>query len=185
MKKIFTMIVTIAIVFNMVNIHITAATEEETYAGNQLRILGVLRGYSDGTLKLDNSIVRAEVAALTVRILGYENALVVGKEKDFTDVKTNFWAFNDIQNAFKLGVISGYPTGEFKPQNNITYAEVITIMVNALGENKDLVGTWPTNYLDKGKALGIIPVNSTVSPSKIVTRGEMAVIIWNTLLVEK
>lgn len=184
-NKIKVMFLVMILFVQVFSTNIFAATEEEVYAGNQLSVLGILKGYSDGSLKLDNNILRSEVATLTVRILGYENTIVVGNEKKFTDVSSKHWAYNNIQNAYKLNLIQGYPTGEFKPQNNITYAEVVAIMVNALGKGKDLQGKWPDNYLNKGKELGLIPKNSTVNPDKVVTRGEMAVIVWDTLLVKQ
>ncbi len=176
---------TMICMFQVFSLGSWGATEEQNYTGNQLRILGILKGYTDGTLKLDNNISRAEVATLTVRILGYDNTIIVGDEVNFKDVKKDYWGFNNIQNAYKLSVIKGYPSGEFKPLNNITYSEVVSIMVNALGKGKDLEGVWPDNYLNKAKSLGIIPADSTISPTQVVTRGEMAVIVWNTLLVKK
>lgn len=164
---------------------VTAATSEESYAGNQLRILGILRGYEDGSLRLDNSIKRAEVAALTVRILGYEGVVVDGDPRDFSDVEASYWAADVIQNAYKLKLIQGYPDMTFKPLDDISYAEVVAIMVNALGEQDGMEGEWPNNYLNRAKDLGIIPINSNVEPTKKVTRGEMSVIIWDTLLVKQ
>lgn len=184
-KRLIALILLFICTLNLFSLGSFGATDQETYTGNQLRILGILKGYSDGSLKLDSNINRAEVAALTVRILGYENTIIVGNEKNFTDVEKAYWAYNNIQNAYKLSIIMGYPTGIFKPKNNISYAEVITIMVNSLGQGTNLEGTWPENYIDKAKTLGIIPTDSTVDSSKIVTRGEMAVIVWNTLLVKK
>lgn len=163
----------------------TGATSEESYAGNQLRILGILRGYEDGSLKLDQPIIRSEVAALTVRILGYEGIEIEGEGRDFTDVESSYWAYSVIQNAFKLKVINGYPDMTFKPKGDITYAEVVAIMVNALGEQTDLEGDWPYNYINKAKAVGIIPSDSMEDPNKVITRGEMSVIVWDTLLVKE
>ncbi len=184
-KRIIALLMTMICVFQVFTLSAWGATEEENYTGNQLRILGILKGYTDGTLKLDNNISRAEVATLAVRVLGYDNTIIVGNEMNFIDVKKDYWGYNNIQNAYKLSVIKGYPSGEFKPQNDITYSEVISIMVNALGKGNDLEGAWPDNYLNRAKTLGIIPENSVVSPIKVVTRGEMAVIVWNTLLVKK
>lgn len=174
---------TFFLIFSQVGIY--AVTDQEAYTGNQLRTLGVLKGYPDGTLGLDRNISRSEVATMTVRILGYEGVTVLGKEKQFTDVVKTHWAYTYIQNASKLSVINGYPSGEFKPDHHIAYAEVIAIMVNALGEQHDMEGGWPDNYLNKAKSLGIIDPESEVDATKIVTRGEMSVIVWNTLLVKK
>lgn len=164
---------------------IHGATNEESYAGNQLRILGVLRGYENGSLRLDNPIKRAEVAALTVRILGFEDVEVEGESRDFSDVEDAYWASDVVQKAYKLKLIQGYPDLTFKPLNEITYAEVLAIMVNALGEKENLEGGWPYNYINKAKSLGIIPNGSTTEPNKVITRGEMSVIIWDTLLVKQ
>lgn len=184
-KKIISLILICCLCISMFSIAVSASTEAEDYAGNQLSILGIIKGYPDGTLKLDNNITRAEVATLTVRMLGYENSVVAGNEREFKDLAKTHWGYINIQNAFKLGLMQGYPTGEFKPSSNITYAEVVAIMVNSLGKGKDLTGTWPNNYLNKGKELGVIPKTSTVAANKIVTRGEMSVIIWDTLLIKK
>lgn len=158
-------------------------TEEEAYAGNQLRTLGILTGYPDGTLGLSDNITRCQVATMTIRILGYEDVEVLGQGKDFIDMSKSHWAYDYVQNAYKLSVISGYPGDEFRPDNDIAYAEVVAIMVNALGEQNNMEGTWPNNYLNKAKDLGIIPADSQVDPTKLVTRGEMSVIVWDTLLV--
>lgn len=184
-KRIISIIVICALTFSMLSINIIGANDEERYAGNQLKILGILHGYEDGSLRLDNNIVRGEVAALVVRILGYgKSTEVTGENKNFTDLATNYWGYKEVQNAYKLKIINGYPDDSFRPNNNISYAEVVAIMVNALGQNKNLTGAWPDNYLNKGKELGVIPKNSTVAADKKVTRGEMAVIVWNTLLVK-
>ena len=164
---------------------IQAATNEESYAGNQLRILGVLKGYEDGSLKLDNPIIRSEVATLAIRLLGYEETEVAGDTRAFSDVMTNYWAYNNIQKAYRLKIIEGYPDLTFNPLGNITYAEVVAIMVNVLGEKDNITGEWPYNYINHAKSLGIIPEDSNEEPSKVITRGEMAVIIWDTLLVKQ
>lgn len=157
-------------------------TDDEYFAGNQLKQIGILKGYSDGSLKLDQPIVRSEVATIMVRIRGFENKDIALEGKEFIDVSAKFWAYKNIQNAFKLNLISGYPDATFKPENFITYAEVVTIMVNTLGYKETMTGEWPTNYIEKAKEIGVIPKTSTVDPNKVITRGEMALIVWDTLL---
>jgi hypothetical protein len=167
---------------NSLTLH--GVTDDEYFAGNQLKQLDILKGYSDGTLKLENSITRAEVATIMVRVKGYENRDINKDGKSFKDVATSYWAYKNIQNAYKLDMIQGYTDSSFKPLNNITYAEVVAIMVNSLGYKSSLTGEWPNNYLNKAKEIGVIPSTSKVSSTKIVTRGEMALIVWDTLLVK-
>lgn len=184
-KKIISLIIALSVIFGAFSINSFGATDKEIYAGNQLRTLGILMGYEDGTLRLDNNITRGEVAALVVRMLGYgQNKEVPGDDKTFTDLPKNYWGYKEVQKAFRLRVINGYPDDTFKPTNNISYVEVVAIMVNSLGKNQNLEGVWPENYITRGKEIGVIPKDSTVLPDKIVTRGEMAVIMWDTLLVK-
>ena len=161
-----------------------AVTNDESYAGNQLQQLGVLNGYSDGSLGLDRNITRAEVATMMVRIKGYGSRAVAGENKNFTDINNTHWAYTNVQNAYRLKMIQGYPDQTFKPEANIRYQEVVAIMVNTLGYQAQLVGEWPMNYINKAKEIGVIPASSQVDPTHVVTRGEMALIVWDTLLVK-
>ncbi|NDL66754.1 S-layer homology domain-containing protein [Anaerotalea alkaliphila] len=184
-KRMAVMILALVLLLHLVAGTADAATQAQEYAGAQLRTLDILRGYEDGSLRLDNPIVRGEVATMVVRALGYEDKSMAGSDFAFKDVPASYWGYRNVQNAYKLKVVQGYPDGTFRPGNHITYAEVVALMVNALGEGGNLTGSWPENYLNKAKALGVIPGNSAVNPSKIVTRGEMAVIVWDSLLVKK
>lgn len=166
---------------------ISAATPTaQVYAGNQLRTLGVLKGSGDGSLHLENNITRAEVATIMVRILT-ESPVINPETKAFSDVSSRHWGWDYIQKAYQIGIIQGYSDGSFAPENKISYAEVLTIMVNALGQkdnlNPDL--NWPENYIAKAKELGIVPAGGNTPMDKIITRGEMALIVWDTILVKK
>lgn len=169
----------------MLSVNVCAATDEEVYAGNQLKTLGIYKGYEDGSLRLDQQISRGEVATLIVRTLALENVTLSGADFDFKDVPKSYWGYLNVQNAYKKGIVHGYPDNSFKPGYNITYAEVVAIMVNTLGYGTNITGAWPDNYLNQAKAIGLIPQDSTVSPVKVVTRGEMATIVWSGLLIEK
>ncbi len=182
MKRLF---IFLFIIMLLTSVNVFAVTEEEEASAAKLKTLGILKGYEDGTLRLENNIIRSEVAALAVRISNIDGAVVEGEGKEFTDVSADYWAYGVISDAYKMGIIHGYPDDTFKPKNNITYAEVVAIMVNVLGKTGEITGEWPENYLNKAKELGIIPADSEVDPNKIVTRGEMSHIVWRTLIVKK
>jgi len=178
------MVLILMMVLTVNHTFVYAVTSDEYFAGNQLKQLGILKGYTDGTLKLEKPISRAEVATIMVRVRGYENCSINLEGIEFIDVETSYWAYLNIQNAYKLEIIQGYLDLSFKPLNNISYAEVITIMINTLGHKDDVVGNWPENYINKARELGVIPANSNEDPKKIITRGEMSLIVWDTLLVK-
>lgn len=177
-------IIAVILILILCAVQVSGTTDDEYFAGNRLKQLGVLKGYPDGTLKLENTINRSEVATIMVRIRGHEDELIDLPGREFADVYDGFWASGYIQNAYKLNIIQGYPDLTFKPENSISYAEVVAIMVGTLGFKDEVTGDWPYNYINKGKELGVIPEDSDVDPGKIVTRGEMALIVWDTLLVK-
>jgi len=180
-KKIALMLViTLVLSFNVAY----AATDAEIKAANQLFILDIYRGYSDGTLKLDNNINRAEITTLLIRTLGYEDKNIVpDKSKSFTDIRDNHWAKKNIEKAVALKLVTGYEDLTFKPENNISFSEVMALMVRAVYKG-EVTGKWPYNYIDKAKELGIIENTDTTDPNQIVTRGQVALFIWKTLLVD-
>ena len=92
--------------------------------------LGIITGYEDGTFKPANAITRAEFATIAAR---FEEEVAVGTE-DFTDI-AGHWAESYIKEAAALQWINGYEDGSFRPGNNITRAEVMTI-VNRMLQRK-------------------------------------------------
>lgn len=185
MNKKLLMFIHVLVVIWLAAAPVSAATTTQIYAGNQLRTLGILQGSGDGSLQLDNNITRAEVATIMVRILT-ESPVLYPEGKEFADISAKHWGRDYIQKAYKIGIIHGYPDNTFGPGNKITYAEVVAIMVNALGQKENLNPEllWPENYLTKAKELKVIPSDSQVLPDQVITRGEMALIVWDTILVK-
>lgn len=85
----------------------------------------VVNGYSDETFKPDNNITRGEFAKLVVNAL--EEDLVEYKG-EFTDVKASHWSADYIATMKELGLIKGYGDGTFKPEAEITRAEMAMIL---------------------------------------------------------
>lgn len=84
----------------------------------------VLSGYPDGGFHPNDSLSRAELAALITRAKGMDT----GKHS-FKDVSDNHWASKAIGACAEAGYISGYPDGSFAPDRQITRAEMVS-MVN-------------------------------------------------------
>jgi len=88
-----------------------------------LASIHILNGYPDGTFKPDEPITRAEFATV---ISGFDS-LEPADDNIFTDVEGH-WAQSFINSASEKGWVTGYPDGDFKPENNITRAEVVTVI---------------------------------------------------------
>ena len=112
---------------------------------------GVITDSSNGYFRPNEAITRAELAAMlasfteTTRAANY-----------FDDVSANHWAANAIAICAKLGWITGYPDGTFRPDKNVTRAELMAMINRATGRapksaDAFLPGmkTWIDNTSDK------------------------------------
>ena len=98
--------------------------------------MGILKGYEDGTFHPNAPVTRAEFAAIAARFSD-------GAADDyatFSDVPNDYWASKEIAKAAKLGWIKGYKDGTFRPTNNITRAEVMTLVNRVLERGVDEEG---------------------------------------------
>lgn len=120
---------------------------------------GVISGYQDGSFKPEGSVTRAEFAKLLLYSLGKEN-LVDDKTSQFKDLPDTHWANAIIKVAVDARYLQGYPEALFKPQNGVSGAEVMTILVRVLGkedEAKLYTGTdWYEGYVKVAGENGLL-----------------------------
>jgi len=99
---------------------------------------GIINGYTDNTFRPDNKVTRAEFIAMTVRYYDLFNEVkYTSTSVKYTDVSSNYWAVKEIAYAKNIGWLNGYADGTFKGDNNITRAEVVTVVNRATGRNAD------------------------------------------------
>ena len=82
---------------------------------------GYMKGYPDGTFRPNGKITRAEFAQM-IKAIDKANTGMA----PFADVKGH-WAEAAINQAYTNGRIAGYPDSTFRPNNNITRAEAVTV----------------------------------------------------------
>ncbi len=90
----------------------------------------IVNGYPDGEFKPTRNLSRAEFAALIFRFTGIEKNNI---KNPFTDFDESHWAYDEILALTNIGLIEGYPDKTYKPENNITRAEVMTVINKLLG----------------------------------------------------
>ncbi|MGI5824621.1 MAG: S-layer homology domain-containing protein [Bacillota bacterium] len=151
-----------------------------------LTSLKIVEGYADGTFQPQGSVTRAEFAKIAVNsyIEFTGSAAFTQMYFDFPDVVEGAWYDTWIQNACNGGMLKGYEDGTFRPNAVITGNEAVTVLVRMMGySDEDLEGSWPKNYLDKAKELGIL-ANANVDYSKAVSRADVCVLTDNVLNYE-
>lgn len=154
-------------------------------AANELIELGILNSFSDGKYYPDKFVTRAEFAKILVLSTGFEAYADISRgETGFTDVASNHWASGYVNVVTEYGYMSGYPDGTFNPDATITYSEAITYAVRTL-RYKSVVeskgGTWPTNYITKARELKMLDNMDYDTYNDNLTRGNMAILIWNMI----
>ena len=112
------------------------------YAGyvSYLTRYGVAVGYTDGLFHGDEPISRAEFTAMAVRFFdayGDGDQEIMEDYQDFWDVSPGHWAAGYIEDAARHGWVVGYGDGTFQPEDEISRAEVVTIVNRLLGREAD------------------------------------------------
>lgn len=112
------------------------------YAGyvSYLARYGIAVGYTDGLFHGDEPITRAEFTAMAVRFFdtyGDGDPAIMEEYSGFWDVSPGHWAAGYIADAARYGWVVGYGDGTFHADDEITRAEVVTIVNRLLGREAD------------------------------------------------
>lgn len=179
---------------------------ENHWAASQIDELsdkGVIVGYPDGTFKPDDNVTRAEFASMAIRALGQEHASVA-QPVNFTDIDSDYWAYDSIQKALYFELISCPQEGDvFRPDDTVTREESMTVAVNALtteqiseAKAKEVLSKYadaasiPQSFLipaGKAEILDMIVVmpaddkKASLEPTRPATRAEVAAILYNMM----
>ncbi|MGI6030404.1 MAG: S-layer homology domain-containing protein [Eubacteriales bacterium] len=176
-------------------------THENKVAIDLLGDLGVMVGDADSNnFRPEGTLKRSEAAAIVYRLrTGNTKADAYAGNTKFSDVSSNHWACGYINYAVSVNIISGYPDGTFKPDNEVTYAEFATMLVRALNKQEvESVQTWnpdtgvletqdipkttfPAGYLAIAEEEGITNDIPSYGPNEPVVRATVAQMSYNTI----
>ncbi|WP_232015929.1 S-layer homology domain-containing protein [Paenibacillus baekrokdamisoli] len=157
--------------------------------------LHITNGYPDFTFRPDASITRAEFVVMLMNGLKPE---LQALELPFKDKgKIGAWAQHSISGAMQLGIVSGYPDGNFRPGANITHSEMAAMVFKASGiplaavsktgytDDTDIPG-WARGAVSTIEKKGIIIVGGKTAgafaPQALSTRAEA--VAWIVRMLE-
>lgn len=145
-------------------------------------------GYEDDTFRPDAFLTRAETASMLSKIFDVK---VTEQHAKFPDVSNSAWYNKVIEKMAASGIINGYTDGTFRPENNITRAEFITMLMQNENVRKfetlpfsDITSQlWSADYIYSAYRTGYIDgyADGTFKPDNFITRAE-AVKIVNAVL---
>lgn len=90
----------------------------------------LVSGYPDGTFRPEGSITRAEFAVLMNN--AFSTLPAVRPAIAFPDVPSTSWTYRPVTWAYERGLMSGYPDGNFQPNQPIPNMQVVVVLVTAL-----------------------------------------------------
>ena len=150
-----------------------------------------LLGYEDGTVRPNGSISRAEVATVLFRLLKDDVRMQnLTKDNAYSDVPDTAWYAAAVSTLSKMGVISGYPDGTFRPNAPITRAEFAAMIARFDETAKsadtpftDISGHWAENAIGKAYGNGWVEGSSKTvfCPESNLTRAETATLLNRVL----
>jgi len=149
-------------------------------AAEVLGALGIMVG-DEGGFRPNDTIIRSEVSKVAVYMLGLTD-IAGGTTTRFPDVQAGHWASGVINVADTQRMVIGYEDGTFRPNNYITFAEAVTIVVRALGFEPaaEAAGGFPTGYLVVASQQGLLR-NVQGASNEPARRGDVAQIVYNGL----
>ena len=158
----------------------------------------LVEGYEDGNYGLDKNIKRSEITRLLVLANGNEELAkqLQGSMKIYSDVDTKHWANGVISvgttvpsDANGIAMLAGYPDGSFKPENDVTYAELAKMLVVLAKEDltADMVknAKWATSWMTWAAQLGILDDVNVVDSNKAANRADAFTMVYNALYTMK
>lgn len=154
---------------------------------------GLLIGDNHGRLRPQDSITRAEMAAVLNRAFGTYKTTSIQR---FRDVKTTDWFYKDLQMAYHMGTYEGTSASTMAPRRDISRQEAMTVVARALQLNlnryrdTDLsdfsdacsISDWALPYVRAMVGAGYIQGRSgKLAPQDAITRAEFAQVFHNII----
>ncbi|WP_018924002.1 CocE/NonD family hydrolase [Salsuginibacillus kocurii] len=153
-----------------------------------------ISGYSNGTFQPSSSTTRAELATMLARTINEEDEKT-SSYTSFNDVDSSHWAASAITFMQGVGLMSGDPNGNFRPNDEISRVEMASIATRFLELSSstpythpfdDATGHWGERGIQASYEAGIINgyPNGTFRPNNDLNRAEAVSIINEMLEIE-
>jgi len=143
----------------------------------------VVEGYEDGSYKPLLPINRAEFLKILLEARYHEEARIYSEPSSYSDVDHQAWYAPYIYAATNKGIVQGYPNGEFRPANPISYVEALKVIIETYQVPiRRLVhdGQWYEEYLQTALEHNLLHLITVRALDGFLSRGEMAQLIVNT-----
>lgn len=153
---------------------------------------GIVNGYPNGSFKPNGLVTRAEFAVMLMKAWKPQTE---GAALTFVDTaKIGVWAQKAVAQAVQSGIIHGYQDGSFRPDAEITRAEVAVMIASAINLSAELntatgfaddedIPSWAKAPVASLKKLGLLSGKDAnhFDPNGKTTRAESVTALLNML----
>lgn len=180
----------ISLIGMLLSSNVLAYTDLEGYWGKEdilyLTNKNIINGYPDNTFNPQGKLTREESCSILSRYIGEKSSA----NSLLTDINGR-WSENSIKHLLNESIVVGYPDRTFKPTEEITRSEFVTMLYRYLRtenlltlnsstkEFNDISGNWAETYIRTLSGMNILDgyPDGSFKPFNKITRGEAAAII--------
>lgn len=144
----------------------------------------IITGDEDGLFHPEKNITRAEFAVMMAKATNNLNDLENMKKKNiFTDLAGYDWAKGYINACSNAKLMTGTAADKFSPGKEVTYAEVITILIRSKNPSAVNYGTWPDNYIQYAQMnlSSMIGDRNITDWSAPANRGDVVMMLYRSM----
>ncbi|MBQ7109142.1 MAG: S-layer homology domain-containing protein [Clostridia bacterium] len=147
--------------------------------------LNIMTGDPDGNMRLDDYVSRAEFTKIAVAASSYRNSVATNLAvSPFPDVTYKHWSAPYVRVGVTKGIVSGYPDGNFRPEDTVLFEEAVTMLLRVLGySNEDFGTSWPSGQIGLADNFDMTDDLECV-PGEMMNRRQVAQLVYNTLKVK-
>ena len=147
-----------------------------------INALGIMVGDDQGNMQLDRTVTRAEFITMAVKASPNGDRVGESSTSPYPDVPYTHWAAGFVEAGVAAGLITGYSDGTFRPSNQITLAEGVTIVLQLLGYgSEDFSGAYPTPQMALYHSLKLDRGLNAQSSSTVLSRHDAMYLFYNLL----
>jgi parallel beta-helix repeat protein len=154
----------------------------------------VISGFPGGVFLPNDRVTRVQYAAIISRAF---SPAPRRSRIEFKDVNASFWGYPFIQTAVQGGFMSGYPEGDFRPDQPIPRVQVLVALASGLNygngssavlsryQDASGIPTWANGYVSAATQRQVVvnyPTLAQLNPMREATRAEVAAIVYQALV---
>ena len=182
MKKVISSIISAAVVMSAAVVYAEPIFSDIGASGKlynavkELTGYGIVSGYEDGTFRPDMQVTRAEAAKMIMAFIGKDTE----QNSDFDDMQGH-WANGYVGAAADTyGFVHGFEDNTFRPDDEVTAAQLVTMLLCVTGYEKtaNMTGGYPDGYMNLARDRKLFyQMDEIPNSDKMLTRGEAALIM--------